>query len=274
MIARSRLVFAIVLLASMAAHLAAMTLIWSEPTISMEGGAAGAQPSLGSSFADLAQGVQQPVKAVSEATAPQAAPEPPLEKPVTAPDPALQPVATPDREAVAPQTSDPAAQAPVTPDDVTAAIPDPAPVRPRMRTRPPEPTKAKPTAKPAAPQGNATQNATAGTQNASSRTRADARQASRATTSNAEGNAAASNYPGLVMQRLSRVPRPESSTRGTAVVQFSIAPDGGLASASIARSSGSAALDRAALAMVGKAQPFPPPPSGARRSYSINIKGR
>ena len=67
MIARSRLVFSSVLVASSALHLGVVTLVWSEPAVEMAGGAPAAQSSLGSSFADLAAGVQQPINAVSAA---------------------------------------------------------------------------------------------------------------------------------------------------------------------------------------------------------------
>ncbi|WP_156883657.1 energy transducer TonB family protein, partial [Salipiger mucosus] len=49
---------------------------------------------------------------------------------------------------------------------------------------------------------------------------------------------------------------------------------GGLAGVSIARSSGSRRLDRDAMRVIQRAAPFPPPPSGARRSYSIQIVGQ
>ncbi|MEO0401720.1 MAG: TonB family protein [Pseudomonadota bacterium] len=88
------------------------------------------------------------------------------------------------------------------------------------------------------------------------------------------GNARASNYPGQVMQRLSRVSRPRVGSRGTAVVAFRVASNGGLSAASIARSSGSAHLDQAALSVVQKAAPFPKPPTGAQRDFRVNIKGR
>ena len=47
-----------------------------------------------------------------------------------------------------------------------------------------------------------------------------------------------------------------------------------LAGLSVARSSGSAALDRAALRVVQRAAPFPAPPAGAQRSFSIKIEAR
>ncbi|WP_323769516.1 TonB family protein [Antarctobacter sp.] len=89
----------------------------------------------------------------------------------------------------------------------------------------------------------------------------------------ATGNASASNYPGLVMRKLSRAGRPKVNARGTAVVSFTVTSSGGLASVSLSRSSGSSTLDRAALQVVRNAAPFPPPPSGARRGFAIQIKG-
>ncbi|MFP4405629.1 energy transducer TonB, partial [Rhodosalinus sp.] len=122
------------------------------------------------------------------------------------------------------------------------------------------------------PQGNAEQNARAG--QASGEAQAEAVSRGAGGPSRETGNAAASNYPGEVMRKLSRVRRPSVSARGAAVVTFRIAPGGALAGVSIARSSGSTRLDRAALAMVQRAAPFPPPPRGAQRSFSIEIAGR
>ena len=136
--------------------------------------------------------------------------------------------------------------------------------------------KPQPTAKPApraktAP-GNSERNAQAG--EATGQREAVARQSGTAGRQQAAGNAAASNYPGLVMRKLSRAGKPRVNARGTAVVAFSIAANGGLSSVSLARSSGSTALDQAALRLVRGAGPFPKPPAGARRSFSVQIKGR
>ena len=51
--------------------------------------------------------------------------------------------------------------------------------------------------------------------------------------------------------------------RGTAVVSFGVTPSGGLAYASVARSSGSSQLDQLAVSAVRGAAPFPTPPAGA-----------
>lgn len=135
--------------------------------------------------------------------------------------------------------------------------------------------KPKPTAQPAKPKvarGNSNQNATQG---ATTATKQESNtNASGSGTTRATGNAAASNYPGKVMKRISRVPRPRVGTKGTAVVAFRIGSNGALAGVSLAKSSGSSKLDQAALRVIQRAAPFPPPPAGARQSFSIKIQGR
>ncbi len=89
-----------------------------------------------------------------------------------------------------------------------------------------------------------------------------------------QGDAAADNYKGLVLRKISRTRRKSVNIRGTAVVRFQIADSGSLASLSISRSSGSKRLDQVALAQIRTAAPFPPPPFGARRNYTIEIVGQ
>ncbi|WP_298864151.1 TonB family protein [uncultured Sulfitobacter sp.] len=122
--------------------------------------------------------------------------------------------------------------------------------------------------------GNAQRNNTKGVQSGKSKTakaQTSGKSKKRATKA---GNAAASNYPGQVMRRISRQSKPRVRSKGTAVVAFTISSGGGLARVSIARSSGSAALDKAAIGLIRKAAPFPRPPAGAQRQFSIRIKGR
>jgi len=76
------------------------------------------------------------------------------------------------------------------------------------------------------------------------------------------------------MRGLARVRRTAIPTRGASVVAFRIGDNGNLAGVSNARNSGSPQLDRAALAVAQSAAPFPPPPHGAQRSFSIEIVGR
>lgn len=166
------------------------------------------------------------------------------------------------------------------PSQVIKALPEPEGDALQVSRRPPprpdriedrEIARAKP--KPQ-PRGQAAQNQVRGEvtgQKQATAERSSDRQSTRAA---AAGNAAVSNYPGQVMRRITRLRRPSTRSRGTATVAFTVAADGGLASARIARSSGAADLDNAALALVRRAAPFPPPPSGAQRSFQIGIKGR
>ncbi|WP_415918962.1 energy transducer TonB family protein [Tateyamaria sp. SN6-1] len=124
----------------------------------------------------------------------------------------------------------------------------------------------------ATPKGN-TRKQAASAGSATGTTTATATQQGKSGAATDAGNAAASNYPGKVMRRLSRVSRPKVGSRGTAVVSFRVSGAGTIASVSIARSSGSAQLDRAALRVVQRAAPFPAPPAGAQRSFRINIQG-
>ncbi|MEQ9259799.1 MAG: TonB family protein [Roseovarius sp.] len=148
-----------------------------------------------------------------------------------------------------------------------AADPAPAPAPQPVARAEPAP---QPAAKPQA-QGNAAQSARTGTAAGSEAVREQAKAGTGQATQS--GNAAASNYPGVVMQKISRVRRPQVGARGTAVVAFTIAPGGGLSGLSLAQSSGSGALDQAALGVIRRAAPFPAPPPGAQRSFSIRIKG-
>jgi protein TonB len=96
----------------------------------------------------------------------------------------------------------------------------------------------------------------------------DSRQASRGGSKNGQvGNAAISNYPGKVRSKLARVARSvRAKGRGEVVVAFAVGSNGNVRGARVARSSGDASVDQAALQAVQKAAPFPPIPEGAGRS--------
>jgi protein TonB len=98
-------------------------------------------------------------------------------------------------------------------------------------------------------QGGATTKATAG--NAPSGGRASASQGSLLT------------YAAQVRARVADNKPAGSGSRGTAVIVFGVTTSGGLAYANVAKTSGIASLDQAALSAVRRAAPFPDPPAGA-----------
>lgn len=87
----------------------------------------------------------------------------------------------------------------------------------------------------------------------------------------AAGNAKASNYPGLVYRKIQRTRQKRVGGRGSVRIRFSVSSSGGLVGISVAKSSGSSKIDQAALAHIRRAAPFPRPPKGARRSFTIPI---
>jgi protein TonB len=93
----------------------------------------------------------------------------------------------------------------------------------------------------------------------------------------AAGNAAVSNYPGKVVAKLRRALRYPSEARsrrlnGVVQVRFVVGSSGDVGSIRLAASSGSPILDKAALATVERAAPFPRIPEGAgRRSWTFTV---
>lgn len=225
--------------------------------------------------------VAEPVQAVEAEPMPVAPPAAsPTETPIL---PALTPVETPPETIIATPTITAAAPAPPV-ETLTAEAEDDAP---RLSQRPQrrDPERAAEAAKKAKPKpqpktkpkqtarGNAKRDNTKGAQTAARAGNA-AQSGTRQRAAAPAGNAAASNYPGQVMSRIARVGKPRVRSRGTAVIAFSIGGGGQLAGVRVARSSGSAALDQAALGIIRQAAPFPRPPAGAQRNFSIQIKGR
>jgi periplasmic protein TonB len=91
--------------------------------------------------------------------------------------------------------------------------------------------------------------------------------------------AEAVEYQQAVVARLSAVKRYPDAARerapnGVAIVSFSIGASGAVGALSIAQSAGDTALDAEALATVRRASPFPPPPSGAPRTFAAPLSFR
>jgi protein TonB len=86
------------------------------------------------------------------------------------------------------------------------------------------------------------------------------------------GNAARSNYQGLVEKRLQRAKsRVRSPGRGSVTVAFTITASGGVSGVRIKGSSGDAGIDATALKVVARASPFPAiPGETGRKSWPMS----
>lgn len=287
MIRSSRFVLSVCAVTALGLHGAG---IWaSAPPMraEVEGGAGVAEVMLGSSFADMVAGAARPVSEASvtptvraedtlRPTRPEIA-EPSAPQNVTEAASTLPVAAAPAKDvalAASPQPPQTTAQANAeTGLQVSRrpmARPADAAAREVRRAEPEDKAKARVRRTSGS---NADQTATRGSMTGHETATAARQGRDRPSQNAAQGNAAASTYPGQVMRHLARVPRPRADTRGAALVQFSISEGGRLASVRVARSSGSTRLDRAALTVVERAAPFPAPPSGAQRSFSVQIKG-
>ncbi len=269
------------LLGAVALHIAILQ-PWDQPERAMmETGSGAAVATLGTSFADMVAGTEQsrplqdmlsskrPTNRTDPATVtstPPVAPASaiPIGKPLAQPM-SLQPEIT---------RAETAADVIIPPTATSVVAAGTVSLRPRLRPDRPQfaPVPAEPP--PAISKtGRGVQDAVQGT--ASGEVEASAKSQGQPTTTSAvSGTAAAANYPGQVMRHIARQRRPDLDVRGTTVIAFTIGSDGRLADAQVARSSGSSALDRAALKIVHRAAPFPPPPEGARRRHSVGIEGR
>jgi protein TonB len=81
-------------------------------------------------------------------------------------------------------------------------------------------------------------------------------------------------YARAVMKKVRSTKKTSGAGKGTVVVGFTIAADGGLAGVRLLHGSGNAALDKIALDHIRRAVPFPMPPEGAGRSYSFEFVGK
>ncbi|MCY0094951.1 energy transducer TonB family protein [Hoeflea ulvae] len=92
--------------------------------------------------------------------------------------------------------------------------------------------------------------------------------------SSATGNAAASNYPGKIYSKIARTRQKNAGGRGVAHISFKIASNGKATGIAVSRSSGNSRIDRAAVAHVKRASPFPRPPAGAQTRFVIPVEFR
>lgn len=248
------------LLAAVALH---AVLLWdyapSALQVQTEGASAAPQTRLGDSFEDMSKGVLVPVLTASTALTPTAPSQAQAAQPTTAasaPILAAIPAQALVAQPIASEAVTTSARPTQRPKSLEAAV-KPAP-------KPPKKTK---------PKAGASKDSQKGAQSGKAKA-APAPKSTGTASTNTAGNAAAQNYPGKVMRKISRVPKPRVGATGSATVRFTITAGGGLAAVSIARSSGSAELDRAALKVISRAAPFPKPPAGAQRSFTLKIRGK
>ncbi|KUP91966.1 TonB family protein [Tritonibacter horizontis] len=142
-----------------------------------------------------------------------------------------------------------------------------AEVKPVVRAAPVQPPSVSAPAR-----GNSNRNARAGAETGDDDQPAAQAASAQPAKASGEGNAATANYAGKVMRQIHRQRKARTSLSGVTYVHFVIGPAGDLTSLRIAKSSGAAALDKLALTQVQRASPFPRPPAGARRDFTIGIK--
>jgi protein TonB len=223
---------------------------------------------------------------IERTTTPDADPAAPVSEtaPILAGTPPV--IAASPATAVRPTPTAPLATTPRAEMDTVAAreappvqTPDADTPRPMPRVARPAPTAvprqelATPPPSAPAPQGNAPETTRTGTAEGAAQGTATQTQSGTGGQAASEGRAAA-EYPQLVNRHLSRLRRPNTRFDGAAVIAFTIGSNGALAGLSVARSSGNAEFDRLALAHIQRAAPFPPPPTGAQRSYNVTVRGR
>jgi periplasmic protein TonB len=83
--------------------------------------------------------------------------------------------------------------------------------------------------------------------------------------------AALADYPPSVRAHLAHHQRP-SVGQGRSLVAFAVDGRGRLTRVSVVRGSGSAMLDREATSMVRRASPFPAPPDGTPKTFTVLIR--
>lgn len=81
-------------------------------------------------------------------------------------------------------------------------------------------------------------------------------------------------YARRVLSHIQRHKRHPGGSAGAGVVRLAvrISGSGSLSSARVARSSGNASLDRAAVATARRASPYPAPPGGAAFSFTVSLR--
>ena len=157
-----------------------------------------------------------------------------------------------------------------------AAIPIPEikpDVEPEAKTETIEPEPEKKVVKKAGDKGKSQQSATRGQVDGSTDVKNAALGGEKKGNSTRAGNAAVSNYPGKIRSKINRSKRRVNGGHsGSVVVSFVVSANGSASSIRVAKSSGVAALDKAAADSIRRASPFPRIPEAAgRNSWAFNV---
>ncbi|MBA5776167.1 TonB family protein [Stappia sp. F7233] len=259
---------ALCLALSAVAHLVAFSGVAVPPAVAERSAVQGGEVAIAGSLADLVEGGTEEVREEKAAA--------PVSEP---PRSAAAPVEASSSGPVPPRQELPTVKAPAElqqPASGQAALPEPVRLveaRPTAKPKlPKSPRKEKPgTEKPRDARrkgGDIASRKGAETKTAEVATATEAGRAE--ATGSDGGQAAFSNYQGQVLRKLQRAKRKLPSPRsrrdgGTVHLRFTILRDGSVMTAKVARSSGHAALDEAALALIRRAAPMPGVPGEITR---------
>lgn len=296
---RLRLTALVAVLASSLLHVAAMAISPEfGQEILVEGGDGETEAVLGSDFADMVKAGDRldPVETADTAIASPSPVTPPTPRP-----PVTQPVAAPRQATASPMASVRGAVSPsldrLEPTEPATVEAKAVPVTPSETVMPVETTKAAKASAPAdkaisaakpekpekSPEKSSAGSTTSKSQVNNKAGLQDGKTTASATSSGKSkskplsansGNAAAANYPGKVYARIARTRQRNAGGKGVAHVSFHVTASGQAVSVTVSRSSGNARVDKAALAHVKRAAPFPRPPAGARTRFVIPIEFR
>lgn len=122
--------------------------------------------------------------------------------------------------------------------------------------------------------GNAETDTNKGSSKADKNKKGDSQDASQGNSrKKVKGNAATSNYKGLVQRKLERAKkRVHVAAKGTVIVSFTISANGSVVNLRVRKSSGKPAIDKGALDIVRRASPFPAiPAETGLNSYPVSV---
>ncbi|WP_185983364.1 energy transducer TonB [Aureimonas mangrovi] len=226
--------------------------------------------------------VEEPTpEPVPEPPAPEPEPEPVVEPlPEPEPEPVVEPEPEPELVEPEPEPEEPEPEVAELPEPqpeaeavlnvpMPTARPNPPPRRVREEPRREEPRRQARREEPQRAEPQRRQQRQAPPPSAASQGQSQ-RQASQGARSNSVSPA---RWQSQVQARLNRAKRtPRGAGRGTVSVSFTISASGSAGGVRIARSSGNATLDQAAVQLVQRASPFPAPPSGGSVSLTVPIR--